>query len=233
VLEALRFLLVAELIGVAALPLCAVVLGRLPGAGLAFAKPLGLLAAAYPVWLLASLGGVVPYTRVSAWAAVAALALGGLALWRRRGRPWRTRADRRVLLGAEATFVVCFAAAAALAALVPDVRGTEKPMDMAFLSAIDATRSFPPHDPWLAGADLNYYYFGHYLMAFVVKAAGVAPAAGYNLSLALTFALSGVAAYGLAASLTAAAGGRRSVLAGWPGRRSSAWPARSTRRAGC
>ncbi len=51
--EVLRFLLLMELIGLAALPVATLVLGRLPGGAAAFAKPLGLLAAAYPVWLLA------------------------------------------------------------------------------------------------------------------------------------------------------------------------------------
>ena len=34
-------------------------------------------------------------------------------------------------------------------------------MDMAFVAAVNASRSFPPHDPWMAGEELNYYYFGH------------------------------------------------------------------------
>jgi hypothetical protein len=76
--EALRFLAVAELLGLAALPLAALVLGRIPGSGLAFAKPLGLLAAAYPVWWLASLG-VAPYGDATAWAGV-----GGAGGGRRR-----------------------------------------------------------------------------------------------------------------------------------------------------
>ena len=59
--EALRFLALAELIGLAALPLAATVLGRLPGAGLGFAKPLGLLLVTWLVWIGGSLD-LVPYT---------------------------------------------------------------------------------------------------------------------------------------------------------------------------
>jgi uncharacterized membrane protein len=87
-------------------------------------------------------------------------------------------------------------------------------MDMAFLTAVNASSSFPPHDPWMAGEDLNYYWLGHYLMAFVVRLAGVEPSAGYNLALALTLALSAVAAYGLASAVSAAAGVARPVLSG-------------------
>ncbi len=211
--EALRVLLVVELIGLAAVPLAGFLLGRLPGGGFAFAKPLGLLAAAYPVWLLASLGPIVPYGTGTAVAGVLVLCAGGAAVWRRRGGPWRLQ-DRRLLAGAEVLFVVAFAVAALAVSFAGDVRGTEKPMDMAFMTAINASAGFPPHDPWFAGETLNYYYFGQYVMAFVVRLAGVEPAVGYNLALALTFALSAVAAYALASSLTAAAGGRRPVLVG-------------------
>ena len=212
--ETLRFLLLMELIGLAAIPLAALVLGRLPGAGLAFAKPIGLLAAAYPVWLLAS-ARILPYGTLTAIAGVVGLGLLGAWLVRRRGNPLGTRPlNRRLLIGAEAVFAVAFLGGALLVAFSPDVRGTEKPMDMAFLTAINASTAMPPHDPWMAGEDLNYYYLGHYLMAFVIRLTGVAPSAGYNLAVALTLALSAVTAYALGATLTATAGGRRPVLIG-------------------
>ena len=211
--EALRFLLLIELIGLAAVPLAGLVLGRLPGAGLAFAKPLGLLAAAYPVWLLASLG-VVGYGVPAAVGGVALLVVTGALLWRRTGFERPRGLAGRVLAGGEATFLAAFLGGSLLAAFSPDVRGTEKPMDMAILNAVNASGAFPPHDPWMAGESLNYYYFGHYLLAFVVRLTGVEPSTGYNFSLALVFALSAVAAYALGATLTAAAGGRRPVLIG-------------------
>ena len=42
-LEALGFFALAEVVGLAAAPLAGLAFGRLPGAGLGFAKPLGLL----------------------------------------------------------------------------------------------------------------------------------------------------------------------------------------------
>ena len=211
--DVLALLLAAELLGLAALPLARVVLGGLPGAGLAFAKPLGLLLAAYPVWLLASIG-VVRYGTGAVIGGAVALALAGLSVRWRTGPLLADAPARRLVLGGEAVFVAAFGAVAVVTSFVPAVRGTEKPMDMAFLAAIDAGSSFPPHDPWMAGEDLNYYYFGHYLMAFATRLAGVEPAVGYNLSLALLAGLAAVSAYALGASLTAAAGGRRPVLTG-------------------
>ena len=54
VLDALGFFLLVEVIGLAAVPLAGLAFGRLPGAGLGFAKPLGLLLVTWVVWMAAS-----------------------------------------------------------------------------------------------------------------------------------------------------------------------------------
>ena len=95
-----------------------------------------------------------------------------------RACPSPTRCGARLFWGAEAVFAVAFAAMALLVAYSPDVWNTEKPMDMAFLNAANRAETFPPEDPWLAGADLNYYYLGHLAMAIVVKLTAVAPGRG-------------------------------------------------------
>src|SRR4051812_39789954 len=186
-LEALGFFAVVELAGLAAAPLAALVFGRLPGAGLGFAKPLGLLLAGWLVWMAGSLG-VVAYGKGSIAAAIGVVAAAGLLAglrqrgltrrlrergegrtvvgrWRRtrllaRALPPGDPVRRRLLIGSEAVFAVAFAVMALLVAYAPDVWNTEKPMDMAFMNAIGASSSFPPHDPWMAGETLNYYYLG-------------------------------------------------------------------------
>ena len=57
-------------------------------------------------------------------------------------------------------------------------------MDYAQLNALVRSEAFPPHDPWYAGGQLNYYYFGHVPTAGLSKALGVAPAEAYNLGVA-------------------------------------------------
>jgi YYY domain-containing protein len=232
VTEALRFWALIELIGLGGAPLAGVLLARLPGAGLGLGKVLGLLLVTWLVWI----GGVltiVPYGVLSAWLWIALVcALGLLAFVRgwegrravARGEPrgwlarrrWRRLAARvpepdplrmRLFWSAEAVFAVAFAAAALLVAFSPDVWNTEKPMDMAFLNAANRADTFPPQDPWLSGADLNYYWLGHLAMAIVVKLTGVAPDQGYNLAVALTLALTATAVFTVGATLWAAARG--------------------------
>jgi YYY domain-containing protein len=237
VTEALRFWALIELIGLGAAPLAGVLLARLPGAGLGLGKVLGLLLVTWLVWL----GGtstLVPYGTGSAALWIALVCACGLLAWVRgwegrravaRGEPrgwfarrrWRRLAARvpepdplrsRLFWGAEAVFAVAFAAMALLVAYSPDVWNTEKPMDMAFVAASNRAETFPPEDPWLAGADLNYYYLGHLAMAVLVKLTAVAPDHGYNLAVAALFGLTAAAVFTVAGTVWGAARGKRGAV---------------------
>ena len=99
---------------------------------------------------------------------------------------------------------------ALLVAYSPDVWQTEKPMDMAFINAAGNARALPARGPVDGGEDLNYYYFGHLMAAGLMRLSAVAPDVGYNLAVATFFALSVVAAFGLAYAL-----GGRIVIGLW------------------
>lgn len=196
-----------EAIGLFAVPIAAFLFARLPGGGLALARPLGLLLAAYPAWLLASLR-LAPYGRITGWFGVALLAAVGTVLWLRR-RPWSAQTVNtprlRLWLIGEALFTVGFLGWALMRSYAPDVWQTEKPMDMAFINAINRSPWFPPHDPWLSGATINYYYFGHYLMAFLIRLTGLDPSVGFNLGVALFYGLSLSSVFAVASAVYLAA----------------------------
>jgi YYY domain-containing protein len=203
VIATLGFLLLMEAIGLAAVPLAARALGRIPGAGLGLAKVLGLLLVTWLVWMAGSLG--IPNGTGLAVAGLVALALMGLAA-SRLGRP--LEADpfrRRLLVAAEAVFAVVFLGSALYMAYYSDVWGTEKPMDMALTNATIVSPSFPPHDPWLSGEQLNYYYLGQLAMGLLIRLTGVEPTMGYNLAMAVVFALAATATFTLGATLAEAA----------------------------
>jgi YYY domain-containing protein len=204
--DALTFLLLVEAIGLIGLPFAAALFSRLPGGGLALARPLGLLLVAYPVWLLASLHAI-RYTRTAAVAATAVAAVVAVALGRVTvDRIRRGSAARRLWVAGEILFVTCFGIWALVRSFAPEIVQTEKPMDMAIVNSVNASASFPPHDPWFAGAQLNYYYFGHYVAAFLIRLVGVDPAVGYNLAVALFFALTATAVFAVASALYLALG---------------------------
>ena len=204
-LDALRFLVVLEVLGLAALPLAAAALARIPGGGLGLAKPLGVLGAVWLTWIAGSLG--IPYSVPTAIVAVVLVAGLGYAV-----RPRAAAADaplrRSLWIWSEGVFVVSFALMAVVAAYSPDVWYFERPMDMGFITALNASDTFPPHDPWMAGEDVNYYYFGHLVAAWLIRLTGVDPSVGFNLALAAYFALATTAIFAFSASLWAGARAR-------------------------
>jgi YYY domain-containing protein len=205
VIDAIVFWLFVGAIGLLALPFTAFLFARLPGRGLALARPVGLVLVAYPVWLLASTH-IVSYSRWSAVLVLCIFAAVSVALWIRRPPlrlEWTT--DLKLWLAGEALFAVAFFGWTILHSYSPDVWQTEKPMDMAIINSINRSGSFPPHDPWLAGTTLNYYYYGHYLAAFVIRVLGIAPWVGFNLAVPLFYALTLTSVFAVASALYLAA----------------------------
>jgi uncharacterized membrane protein len=197
-------------------PLAARLLGGLAAGGWAFSRVLGLGVSSYLCWLAASLG-VAPFTRASALAATLAPAL---ALHARAGGPAALlrflRRHGRAVLGLELLFAAVLGVFAGLRALAPDIAGLEKFMDYGFAAAAARARSMPPADMWFAGEPINYYYYGHYALAFLSKASGVPLPVAYNLMVATLPSLCATLAFTLAATLTGAFGGgaRRRLAAG-------------------
>ena len=165
------------LIGLATEPIVAPLFpARFTDRGRGLAKPLGLIAIGLVSWLLTSAG--VSH-RLSLPIACAGLAVAGAASWKRVGAPRSS-----VFLQDEAALLAVLCAFAAIRALAPDIFGAEKYMDFALLNTLVRADHFPPQDPWMSGAPVNYYYFGYLLFANLVRLTGITPAIAYNLSLA-------------------------------------------------
>ena len=85
------------------------------------------------------------------------------------------------MVSVEALFLLAFAAWAFVRAANPEAVGTEKPMELAFINAILRSPAFPPHDPWLSGYAISYYYFGYVLVAMLAKTGGTSGGVAFNL----------------------------------------------------
>ena len=191
--RAFSWWLVIQLFALAALPLTWRLLARLPSRGYPLAKALGLLLVSYLLWLGASLhllpnsfGGAV-FALLAVAGASAWLGRSGLARAGGTGaRPLITwlRANWRLILATELLFAVVLVGWAAFRAYNPDIAGTEKPMEFAFINGILRSRFFPPQDPWLSGYGISYYYFGYVMLAVLIRLTGLAPAVGFNLGVA-------------------------------------------------
>jgi YYY domain-containing protein len=113
--------------------------------------------------------------------------------WRRaRGEfGWRAffKQRRETVFVSEMIFLAVFGLFLLFRLHNPDIYWSESSMDFSFINSILRSRSFPPIDPWASGIYLNYYYYGHYLVAMLTKLSGIPSYITYNLCFCLIPAL--------------------------------------------
>jgi YYY domain-containing protein len=210
--EILTWWLVIQAIGLLSLPVTTFLFRALPDRGYAFSKSLGLLLVSYIAWLLAMFGlgsfGVPLLLFVALLLVVGSLLLARALHRGEQQNEQETNPPPPSRFGSiavrtlnfvrhrwpdilfyEGLFAVALVLVALMRAHQPDPWGTERPMDFAFFNAIQKSGTFPPNDPWLAGYSINYYYFGYLMMATMSLLSGLTPSVGFNLSMALIFAL--------------------------------------------
>ena len=192
------------LAGSAILPLALRFLSALPDSGYTLARTLGLLVVTWVYWLLGTYGFLDNSvgSLILTWLLVVA---ASLALYF-RGRDnglfanwWRE--NRSLVVVAELLFAGLFLGWAMYRAHQNGLIGTEKPMELAFLSATQRSTSFPPNDPWMSGYTISYYYMGYIMSSALSTLSGISSTIGFNLTVASQFALTGLAAFGVVYNL--------------------------------
>ncbi|MGC4190150.1 MAG: DUF2298 domain-containing protein [Thermomicrobiales bacterium] len=191
----------------AAWPVVRVLFCRFPDRGWGVSRLLTMLMAGWMVWFLASIP-VISFRAVWSWVAVIVVAAVsvGLGRWLRIGgsvsddwRFWRNR----TIVAAEVVFWLTFVIFLIFRLNNPDsyhpIWGGEKPMEFAHINAILRSAHFPPVDPWYAGGYINYYYYGEYLVAFLIKLTGIPIEYAFNLAQPTMIALLATAGFSVAA----------------------------------
>ncbi len=206
--ESLAWLLVLLLVAGGGLLPAALLFERLPSRGIPYALPLGLAVVGLAAWLAGALA--LPYgTPVAAASLAAWWAWSALIALRRPALLAGVVAGWRAVAVTGAATALLFAALVLVRGLAPDAWATEKPMDLAILTAVHRSETLPPPDPWFAGAPLSYYHLGHTTMDAVGRLSGNGPATTFNLATATVGAAATVAAAGLALDLLGMAGAAR------------------------
>lgn len=218
--------LILTLLGWVTFPFVFRLLPALADRGFTLARTAGLLLWAYVFWLCTSLGlafnnvsgilfGLLPLIALSGYACFA----WGQAAANTRITPaseittW-LRKNIRLVVTTELLFLTAFALLALLRAGNPTLDNAEKPMELMFINSILRSPSFPPHDGWLSGYAISYYYFGYVMTAMLARLSGISGSIAHNLMTALVFGLAAIGAYGLLYNLLA---GRKAESAGAAG----------------
>ena len=205
-LPVISWILVVELIYLAALPLAMFIFRPLPDRGIILARILGLLSISYLVWISVSVG-FMAYSVWAIYAGFCVVALLSVVVLMTRWQEIRgfLKEHWRLLLFGELLFLGAFLGFVLLRYANPDLwhpfRGGEKPMELAYLNAVVRSSTLPPFDPWFAGGLLNYYYWGYFVVSNLIRVTGIAPYIAFNLAVPMFFALTVTGAYSVVYNL--------------------------------
>lgn len=188
----------------------------LPDRGYGLSKLAGIATVALVTWLIVSWGGPHFSARL-VWAVFAGVAAAGLAggYARRTSLRADAAAHWKSWIAVEAVFVAVFAFFLALRYGNPDLwhnlQGGEKPVELAYLTAVAKSSTLPPYDPWFSGGLMNYYYMGWFVVAVPLRALRLLPEVAFNLAIPTYAALAATVAFSTVHNLVAlsASGGRR------------------------
>lgn len=190
-------------IGSITFPLTQTIFKKFVDRGYIFSKVLGILLSSYLVWFLSSLK-IAPFTWATIIISLAIIAGANILIYK---KSWG-KMPKFWIIFEEAMFFICLAFWAFIRGNEPSIHGLEKFMDYGFMNSILRTTYFPPLDMWLTkspdytgGYFINYYYYGHYIAAFLTKLTTINSAVTYNLMLATLFAFTFSLPFSLGANL--------------------------------
>jgi YYY domain-containing protein len=183
---ALVWYLVLAVVGLVGAPLCWAAFPRLADRGFGFARLAGLVVATYVLTALLS-AHAVPNGRRAAVLSLLFVAIAAAVFFLRDLHDFKRflRENRRTLLLSEAVFAAGFLLFLGIRALNPAIYWGEKPMDFSILNILVRTRSLPASDPWLAGAPLGYYTFGHEIVVLLTFLTHLSTRFTFNLAFGL------------------------------------------------
>jgi len=202
-----------ELAAFATLPWLSWLFRALPDRGYGLSKLAGLTAVALPTWMLVAWGGP-HFSGNLVWGVFAGVLASGYAIgyFRRRQLAADFHSRWHSWLAMEAAFLAVFFAFLAIRAFNPDLwyhpQGGEKPIDLAYLTAVARSTTLPPYDPWFAGGTMNYYYMGYFFLAVPIRALRILPEVAFNLGIPTFAAMAGTVAFSTVHNLVGLTAGR-------------------------
>jgi len=190
------------LLGLFFLPLNSLIFKKFKHRGYLFGKTLGLACFSYLAYILNS-AKLISFSYYPLLALLTTLSLLNLILLRKK----RIKLPKlKTLLFYEMFFLFMFISYSYTKGAEASIHSLEKYMDFGFIQSILNQQYMPPPDMWFASTvkqvfSINYYYFGHFATALIIKLTKITPSVGYNLMLASIFALATTMSFSLGFNL--------------------------------
>lgn len=192
------------IIGLVFLPISAFLFHRFFDKGYLFAKTIGLIMLSYAVWLLSSLK-LLAFTRTSIYIVLVlglATSIAIIIRMRKKGMKYLPELHHlKYFVLEEMIFLSGLSLWSYLRGLKPEIQGLEKFMDLGFVNAVLRADYMPPMDMWYGSSNINYYYFGHYITAFLTRLTGIPSEITYNLMMSTLFSFCFALTFSLVANM--------------------------------
>lgn len=187
------------LFGVGVFPLAARIFNRFGSGGFIISQAFGIILTSLLIWTFTYIG----ITRFNLPCVIGGFVVLSAVCWGLK--PLREAAVSKITepffveraVTEELAFLVIFCLMCYFKGFLPYINGDngqEKFMDYGFIMSMLRNDKLPANDMWLAGKSINYYYFGQFMWALVIKCSMIKPAVAYNIALcsatALPFAMS-------------------------------------------
>ena len=177
--------------GFVALPLTTYIFKDFGSGGYFLSKTVGILSISLLTWTFTYLG-IWRFNKLFLIAVMLAFAvlLYGLGITRKSflSKVTEQGVITKMLIE-EFVFAFVFVLLCFFKGMYPDINGQEKFMDYGFIMSMLRSDKLPANDMWLSGCKINYYYFGQFIYALIIKLFGFAPQYGYTLSMCTAIAL--------------------------------------------
>ncbi len=214
------WLFVMEIIGLIFLPICMIIFKNFKDKGYSLSKTFGLLISAWLVWLAASLK-IAQFNYFTIFVVILFFVLINLLFIIKKllNNPSRKsfllfiKTEWKLLIFEELLFLLAFIFLLIIRMQNPDIwqpwRGGEKIFEQAFLAGITKSAYFPPYDPWFVGGNINYYYFGQYIISFLTKLSGLSLRVVFTLATPTIFALTVVNVFSIVFNFLSSLGSQK------------------------
>lgn len=189
-------------VGIGGIPLMYLLFRNFVDVGYGFSKTFGFIIVSYVVFFFSTLKIIPLYTIFLYFFLIVYFFVNRYIFSKKRDEILSLlNKNKRFLIIQEILFTLGYFLWVYVRTHQPDINGLEKFMDFGFINSTLRSKFLPPPDMWLAGSTINYYWYGHYFVAFLTKLSQIPSQVTYNLMLATIMGLTLTGTFSLTSTL--------------------------------